>query len=189
MIHMNELDKLERLLQDKNFASLTTEEKTWVSQWIESEAEYENMRRSESKIRQHFINTAEFIPEPSGLNELKANLRKRTNQSLNWWQIKVPAWSTILVSLCFGVVAWWLTSSGDQVVTQPQKLVTSIVYDTVYVTTKPDTIFIQQVVYRERPVLLTKSIKQLESKNSVPSSGINMKEKEELENLLVSGSR
>jgi hypothetical protein len=186
---MNELDKLERLLQDKNFAALTTEEKTWVSQWIESEIEYENIRRSESKIRQHFINTAEFIPEANGLNELKATLRKRTNQSMNWWQVKVPAWSTVLVALCFGVGGWWLTSLRNQPITQPQEVLSTIVYDTVYVATKPDTVFVQQVIYKEHPVLLTKSVKQVDNKSKAPSNGINMKEKEELENLLVSGSR
>ena len=188
MIHMDELDKLEHLLRDKNFAALTTEEKTWVSQWIESEAEYENMRRSESRIKQQFSNATELIPEPSRINELKATLRKRANQSLNWWQVKVPAWSTVLVALCFGVGGWWLTSLRNQSIVQPQEVLTSIVYDTVFVAAKPDTVFVQQVVYKEQPVLLTKSVKQIESKNTL-SNGINMKEKEELENLLVSGSR
>ncbi len=189
MIHMDELDKLEHLLQDKSFAALTTEEKTWVSQWIESEAEYENIRRSEARIRQHFINTSEFIPEPVGLNELKANLRKRTNQSVNWWQVKVPAWSTLLIALCFGAGGWWMTLVRDQPIRQSHEVLTSIVYDTVFVAAKPDTVFVQKVVYKERPALLSKSIKQIESKGLVPSNGINMKEKEELENLLVSGSR
>lgn len=187
MIKMDELDRIENLLQTKTFIELTSEEKIWVSQWIGSELEYENLRKSETKIKQYFLKSESVAPNPDGLNQLKARLTLKQAQSLNWWQAKVPAWSTLLVAGCFGVGAWWLTSSSDKVITQQQ--LTSVVYDTVYVTTKPDTIFIQQVVYRERPVLLTKSIKQLESKNSVPSSGINMKEKEELENLLVSGSR
>lgn len=189
MIRMDELEKIEKLLRSKNFGELTSEEKVWVIQWIESEAEYENLRKSESRIRKHFINANEFIPKPNDLNELIAVLRKQTNQELNWWQVKVPAWSILLVAVCFGFGGWWLTSVSNKPIMQPQEVLSSIVYDTVYVASKPDTVFIQQVVYKERPVLLTKSIKYVDNKSTVPSNGINMKEKEELENLLVSGSR
>jgi hypothetical protein len=120
--------------------------------------------------------------------ELKANLRKQTSQSLNWWQVKVPAWSTLLVAGCFAFGAWWFTSSSVKPIVE-QQIVSSIVYDTVYVASKPDTVFVQQVVYRERPVLLTKTVNQVSTKSATNSNGINMKEKEELENLLVSGSR
>jgi hypothetical protein len=188
MIHTDELDKIESLLRSKAYVELTSEEKTLISHWIKSKAEYENMRRSESRIRQHFINTPELIPEPSGLSELKSNLKKQTNQTLNWWQVKVPAWSTLLIAVCFAFGGWWFNSSSVKPTIEPQML-SSIVYDTVYVASKPDTVFIQQVVYRERPVLLTKSVKQVDNKNTVPSNGINMKEKEELEMLLVSGDK
>ncbi len=189
MIHMDELDKVEQLLQDKSFAALTDEEKTWVSQWIASELEYENLRKSETKIKQYFLKSENVVPKPEGLSELKARLNLKQSQPLNWWQAKVPAWSTLLVALCFGVGGWLLTSSSDKVITQPQQVLTSLVYDTVYIASKPDTVFVQQIVYKEHPVILTKSAQQVDTKNAVPSNGINMKEKEELENLLVSGSR
>lgn len=189
MIHVDELDKLERLLQDKHFVMLTTEERTWIRQWIESESEYENLKKSETKIRQYFLKAEKVVPNPERLHELKARLSLKQSQSLTWWQAKVPAWSTLLIACCFGLGTWWLTSSSEQNTRQSPQILTSFVYDTVYVASKPDTIFIQQVVYRERPIILTKSIKQTDTKNTLPSNGINMKEKEELENLLVSGSR
>ena len=188
MIQMDELDRIENLLQTKTFIELTSEEKIWVGQWIASELEYENLRKSETKIKQYFLKSENAVPKPEGLNELKARLNLKQSRSLNWWQAKLPAWSTLLVAICFGVGGWWLTSSSDKVITQPQQL-TSVVYDTVYVATKPDTVFVQQVVYKERPVILTKSVQKAATKIVVPSNGINMKEKEELENLLVSGSR
>jgi len=190
MIHENELDKLEHLLQSKKFTALTSEEKIWVSQWIESEVEYENLRGSEERIKQHFQSTAAFTPEPEGLTALKAKLQsKHAALPLMWWQVKVPAWSTIIIAIFFGVSSWWMAFSFNKVKLQEQVLTSSIVYDTIYVASKPDTVFIQQVVYKERPVLLTKSVKQVDNNNASPSNGINMKEKEELENLLVSGSR
>jgi hypothetical protein len=188
MIRIDELDKIENLLHTKTFLELTSEEKTWIRQWIESEAEYENLRKSEARIKQHFIDANEFISKPNGLAELKANLRKQTRQSLNWWQVKVPAWSTLLVAGCFAFGAWWFTSSSVKPIVE-QQIVSSIVYDTVYVASKPDTVFVQHLVYKERPVLLTKTVNQVSTKSATNSNGINMKEKEELENLLVSGSR
>jgi hypothetical protein len=187
MIRMDELDKIEHLLHTKNFVELTAEEKFWIRQWIDSEAEYENLRKSEARIKQHFIDANEFISKPNGLEELKANLRKQTSQSLNWWQVKVPAWSTLLVAGCFAFGAWWFTSSSVKPIVD-QQIVSSVVYDTVYVASKPDTVYVQHVVYKERPVLLTKTVNQVSTKSATNSNGINMKEKEELENLLVSGS-
>jgi len=188
MIHVDELEKLESLMQSKAFAELTTEEKLWVSQWIESEAEYTNLRKANREISQHLISTNQAVPDPKILTQLKASLRaKQIVSQLNWWQVKMPGWSTGVIASFFCVAGWWIGSSSNEVI--KEQVYSPIVYDTVYLASKPDTVFIQQVVYRERS-LLAKTVKQLETLTTeTPAKGINMKEKEELENLLVSGSR
>jgi len=189
MIHVDELEKLERLMQSKAFAELTTEEKLWVSQWIESETEYTNLRKANREISEQLISTNQAVPDPKILTHLKATLlAKQTVSQLNWWQVKMPGWSTGVIASFFCVVGWWIGSSSNQVAAE-QVYSSTILYDTVYLASKPDTIFVQQVVYRERS-LIAKTVKQLETLTTeTPAKGINMKEKEELENLLVSGSR
>ncbi len=92
-----------------------------------------------------------------------------------------------MIALFFGVGSWWATSSHNQLKPQEQVLTSSIVYDTIYVASKPDTVFTEKVVYRDQPVILTR-IDVVEKNKPMDKNGINMKEKEELEKLLVSGS-
>lgn len=188
MIHSDELEKLETLMRSKTFAELTVEERIWVAQWIESESEYTILRVTEGAIKKSLDSDA-IVPDPKILNHLKATFRaKQATPKLNWWQIKMPGWSTLVIASMFCVLGWWIGSSANEVIKE-QVYSSTIVYDTVYLASKPDTIFIQQVVYRERS-LLAKTVKQLGTlSNETPAKGINMKEKEELENLLVSGSR
>jgi hypothetical protein len=43
-------------------------------------------------------------------------------------------------------------------------------------------------VYKDRPVILTRNLGTTDVNKSIEKNGINMKEKEELEKLLVSGT-
>ncbi|QLH32674.1 MAG: hypothetical protein HWD62_09835 [Cyclobacteriaceae bacterium] len=51
-------------------------------------------------------------------------------------------------------------------------------------TSKPDTIFRERIIYKDRPIVLSTSNRQPEVPNA---KGVSMKEKEELDKLLVSG--
>lgn len=188
MIHADELEKLESLLQSKSYDALTSEEKIWVGQWIASEGVYNNLRKAEGEIQSYFKGASSLTPAPETLLHLKAQLHARQSSlPLHWWQVATPRWSAILLTITFGIAGWWIGSyqkKSDPI----QASLPVIVRDTVYLAIKPDTVFVQQVIYRERSVL-AKTVKQLEPLSSeAPARGINMKEKEELENLLVSGS-
>jgi hypothetical protein len=189
MIQADELEKLESLLQGKAFEELTAEEKIWVGQWIESEIEYTNLRTAEGEIKKYLVNADPIAPNPKLLTHLKVQLKTRqASLKAYWWQVRTPGWSTLLIAMVFGASGWWIGSSPMNLNIE-QASSPTIVYDTVYLASKPDTVFIEQVVYKDRPLIMriTKQVEDMSVKNS--EKGINMKEKEELENLLVSGSR
>jgi hypothetical protein len=63
--------------------------------------------------------------------------------------------------------------------------------DTVFIASKPDTIIRERIVYVKTPATAP-ALQTAKSVQFIPvetSKGVNMKEKEELEKLLVSGSR
>ena len=77
MIHADELEKLESLLQSKSYDALTSEEKIWVGQWIVSEGVYNNLRKAEGEIQSYFKGASSLTPAPETLLHLKALLHAR----------------------------------------------------------------------------------------------------------------
>ncbi len=187
MIHPADIDKLDSLLQTKTFAQLSTEEKFWVSQWIESEVEYENLRKADSQILNYFLKSKIDAPDSIALASLIKHLRNKQVKK-QWqfnWQVK-PSLGAVIMSVLFGCLGWWIgQSEGEN--PQPQTFQPLVVHDTIFVASKPDTIFTEKVVYRNQPVILTRT-NVLDASKPTEKNGINMKEKEELEKLLVSGT-
>jgi hypothetical protein len=184
-----DLENLERLMLSKPYAELNHEEKEWVSQWVESPVEYDVMRKSETQMRQYFHDSKVIPPAPSTLVELTNHLKRKTSKQRVgfWWQLK-PSLSTWSMAILFGSVGWWIGLSTNSNVANTKALQSTIVRDTIYVASQPDTIFTEKIIYKDRPVIFTRSNNNPESKKSSESNGINMKEKEELEKLLVSGT-
>ncbi|MEQ1585052.1 MAG: hypothetical protein ABL895_04185, partial [Cyclobacteriaceae bacterium] len=75
MIYPADIDKIESLLKSKAFTQLSSEEKFWVSQWIESETEYENLRKADSQIRHYFLSSKIEPPDSATLGTLTNQLR------------------------------------------------------------------------------------------------------------------
>jgi hypothetical protein len=185
-----DLEKLELLMQSKSYAQLSREEKEWVSQWVESASEYDLLRKSEIQMRQYFHDSKTNPPASSTLAHLTNHLKKetRTQQAGLWGQFK-PSLSVWSLAILFGCVGWWIGQSTSSPVTQPEVITSSIIHDTIYIASKADTIFTEKIIYKDRPVIVTRNNNSKEFKNtSSESNGINMKEKEELEKLLVSGT-
>jgi len=83
----------------------------------------------------------------------------------------------------FGFSGWWLGQSEKPM--SLTKIEQVLVRDTIYVATKPDTVVREKIIYRDRPVILTTTNPQ----NETPiTKGVSMKEKEDLDKLLVSGT-
>jgi hypothetical protein len=188
MIHPADIDKIESLLKNKAFIQLSSEEKFWISQWIESETEYENLRTAESQIRHYFFSGKIDAPDSVTLGKLTNHLRRLESkkQTRLSWQLK-PSMGALLMSALFGSLGWWIGQSTNED-SQKQTFNTVVVHDTIFVASKPDTIFTEKVVYKNRPVILTRNPGTTDVNKSIEKNGINMKEKEELEKLLVSGT-
>jgi hypothetical protein len=183
-----EVEKMEQLMRNKSYDELNSEEREWVNQWIDSLEEYELLRKSEIQIRQYLQKERVNPPDQKVLTHLTSRLRLKSAASTEMgWTLK-PSWSVLLVACFFGFAGWWIgnSTSANNPVNALQQVV---IRDTIYRASKPDTIVIEKVIYRDRPVILTKSVDNDKS-NQNPSQpdGINMKEKEELEKLLVSGT-
>lgn len=188
MIHPADIDKIENLLQSKTFDQLSPDEKFWVSQWIESETEYENLRKANSQIRHYFFNSKIDAPDSATLGTLTNHLRRLESkkQMRLRWQFK-PSVGALIMSVLFGSLGWWIGHSTNEN-SQTQTFNPVVVHDTIFVASKPDTVFTEKVVYKNRPIILTRNSGTKDVNKSIEKNGINMKEKEELEKLLVSGT-
>ncbi|MBX2900238.1 MAG: hypothetical protein KF775_11330 [Cyclobacteriaceae bacterium] len=90
-----------------------------------------------------------------------------------------------VTALVFGVLGWWMGQPRAK--PEPVTLVEHVtVHDTLYIASKPDTVFREKIIYRDKLVILTTQTRLPENKSE---KGVSMKEKEELDNLLVSGAR
>ncbi len=183
---MIDLEKLEQLIQSKSYADLSEEEKEWVGKWVISAGEYENLRSSQFEIRQYFQRTS-TTPKPETLTKLKDHLRlKSAVRTGLLWHLK-PTLGGVLMAVFLGGLGWWIgQSSSDSPLVQAVN--TLVIHDTIYVASKPDTIYTEKVVYKDRQVILTRSASTTDVNKPIEKNGINMKEKEELEKLLVSGT-
>jgi len=183
---MFDLERLEQLIQRKSYFELSKEEKEWVSLWIKSQEEYENLRSSEIEVRKYFQYTS-VTPNPETLERLTKHLRIRSRESAYlFWQLK-PTFGALLISIFLGGLGWWIGNSSNNS-PQAQALNPVVVHDTIFVASKPDTVYTEKVIYKERQIIMTRSANTTELKKSIEKNGINMKEKEELEKLLVSGT-
>jgi hypothetical protein len=187
-----DIDRLERLLESKTWNELTAEEKTFVIEELGSEEQYNAIRKvSLALVSMH---KADLSPDPSLEKKLRKKLAEKHAVAPLWqsvFQLRVPALASALLVIVTALTSWYF---GKQFATQPERSPQIVhVTDTVYLQTKPDTIVVERVRYRsmqrtndqEKVFTVVNQVKHTETE-SVKS--INMKEKEELENFLVSGS-
>jgi hypothetical protein len=176
---------IESLLETKSFTELTDEEKLLVIQVLGSEEEYHNLR----KIGQALVgNKADLSPDPRVLLKVK-NAYASKHQAEAWystiWRAQVPAYAMAIPLLVLSVM-YFLMDHRDPIETQP---ITLIRRDTI-VTKRIDTVFIERQVVRF--VKEKSKTEYVVAKNDQPGEtnveGVSVKEKEELEQLLVSGS-
>jgi hypothetical protein len=178
----NEYENFEKLLADKSYSELTDNEIKLVSQFVTSQQEYESFRLSGLEMKKWFQKNPVTNKSDESLLKLKRALRQQQPVVKNYSLWKVSVGYT-MVALLFGFGGWWLGKSEPSIpVTKVEKI---LMHDTVYLATKPDTVFRERIIYKDRPIILTTNNHQPETQNT---KGVSMKEKEELDKLLVSGS-
>lgn len=184
-----DLEKLEQLMHNKSYSELNHEEKDWVSRWVKSVDEYDALRTSETRIRQYFLESKVNSPDEAMLEQLTSRLKKKVakQKAEVTWQFK-PSISTWSIAVLFGCLGWWIGQSTTNTSTA-DAVQSIIVRDTIYLVSQPDTVFTERTIYKDPTIILARSGNTIESLDkSSGSNGVNMKEKEELEKLLVSGT-
>jgi hypothetical protein len=187
-------DELERLLSTKSFGQLSEDEKDFVLKKLGSEEQYHAMRRVTLAL---ITSKADLSPDPDILPSLQKKMSEARHHSsfslAGLFSFRIPAYATVLLIIFTSVVTWF--ASRDKDVNVSSSFVEVVKRDTVFVThVKLDTVFKTRVVYRrvETPFVPDRNYFQVVRKGSeenVPEErSISMKEKQELEMLLVSGS-
>ncbi|MBL0741928.1 hypothetical protein [Chryseolinea lacunae] len=181
--------RLEQLLGEKSFDALTPEEKDFVLKEFGSEEQYTLAR----KIGRALVNQKTGLsPDPWVLTALQQHLKEKHRPSF-WHSVvhaQVPAYAMALVCV-LAVAGVWILSSGNNPA-PPSIVTTRVVHDTVFVASLPDTVIRNRVVYRDVAMPLQKlnyAAAKTETVGNPPvAQGVTMKDKEELDKLLVSGS-
>jgi hypothetical protein len=183
-------DKLENLIQSKTWSELSEDEKEFVLEMLGSEASFEAFRKTNIAISRSA--KADIVPEPTLLLSLKTKFNHLRPQE-TWLDkiifFKMPAYAVVAM-LAVTVLIMWLGKQADPNVQVALK--SSVQRDTVFLPSTPDTVFVTKVIYRYKdhtpktPVITV--VKNSDRTETTSSVGVNMKEKEELDNLLVSGS-
>jgi hypothetical protein len=175
-------EKLESLIQSKSWLELDDDEKTFVIEKIGSEARYDALR----KVNRALVTAqkVDLSPDPSTLRDLHERLKQKRQPAFSLWAYRMPAVASLLLFVLVGAAGWYVGRENSI------KATAFIVKtDTVYLSTPPDTIYINKVVYRYVPKPQIEDTKTIIVKNaSTGSRGVSMKEKEDLEKLLVSGT-
>jgi hypothetical protein len=187
---MENLEEFEELLRQHSYGELTDNEKQWVSNFVSSETEYESLRKTNQQLSNYFSEKTNLTPSPKVWTAIKSDLAmaKKSASGGYWLSTPLPAYATLTLLLAVGALCWYGGSNFNSLNEAESQIVTRI--DTIYIASMPDTVVRERIVYvkaNPAPAIIQASTNQPQA---VPAmKGINMKEKEELERLLVSGSR
>lgn len=177
----NQYEDFEKIVSEKSYSELTPRELKIVSQFISGQQAYEAFRLSGSKMKNWFHENPVTNEQPESLQQLKRAFRQQQPEKV--YSVRKVWVGYAMVAMSFGLLGWWLgKSEAAAVVTTVDKI---MVHDTVYLAAKPDTVFREKIIYRDRSIILTTGQRPPEAS---ASRGVSMKEKEELDKLLVSGS-
>lgn len=178
----NEYEIFERLVSEKRYAELSGDELKMVHHFITNEQEYDAFRMSGLTMKRWFRENPVVGVTDKTLSGLKQEFKRahKPQVSFAWWKVSI---GYAVAAIVFGLGGWWLGQSDKPIsLTRIEQV---LVRDTIFVATKPDTVVREKIIYRDRPVILTTT----NSQNETPiTKGVSMKEKEELDKLLVSGT-
>lgn len=186
-------DELERLLSAKTFGQLSEDERDFVLKKLGSEEQYAAMRRVTLAL---ITSKADLSPDPDILSSLQKRMyegKQGADFSIaRLFSFRIPAYASILLIILTAALTWFASRHKVDTTTS---FVEVIKRDTVSViNVRTDTVYQTRVIYRRAasPVVSDKNYFQVVTKESegVMSAerSVSMKDKQELEMLLVSGS-
>jgi hypothetical protein len=179
--------KFEQLLDEKSFDQLTHDEKEMVLHEFGSEEQYTLAR----KIGPALVKLKTGLsPDPWILASLQHQVKvhRQPSRWTSFFQAQVPAYVMAGACLAIAVMMWWIRP-----VPAPPSVAVRMLRDTVYLATTPDTVYRRKIVYRYRYRYVTVATPAHAPGTGIVepatgSAGVTMKDTEELEKLLVSGS-
>jgi hypothetical protein len=182
---MENREKLEQLLEHYSYEELADEERAWVNTFS-SQEEYEALRLLNKHL--DFSYKQKTKPRPETWKKIKTYQRanNRELRVFEWFKYPVPLYVQAAMLVAVGTLFFWIGSSYNSNTIFLDRTLTKV--DTVFVPTKADTVFKQKIVYIKVVVPSNPSFEIEPDHKAVVSKGVNMKDKEELEKLLVSGS-
>ena len=184
-------DKLDHLVQTKEWEHLTAEEKMLLRDHAITEDQFRSLKKLDDVLTRSSVDSV--TPSAQTLPSLKKILKnKHSSESIftKLMHVRFPAYASVFFILLGCAVGWFISSQRK---TETKIVEVPVINrDTVYLTATADTIYVDRVVVR----YVTKQVMQhapvtiaeQSSQNNTVSVGVSMKEKSELDNLLVSGS-
>jgi len=177
-----DFNEFEKLLLEKPFSELSATELKRVREFVADEQEYEELRLAGTEIKNWLARTPIAATRDKVLPDLVREFNRVHQRSRNFSGHRVFA-GYAAAAVVFGLLGWWLGQMEKPTARAAAERV--LVYDTIYLPAKPDTIFSERVIFRTRSVIRNTTTSQYATQ---PVKGVSMKEKEELDKLLVSGS-
>jgi hypothetical protein len=183
---MSKEEKLEQLVREKTWINLTEQEREFIFEELGSEEMFRNLQQLEVNLNRQADN---IFPNKESLQILRSKFREHHNTKSwvqRWITFPTPAYAALSLVVLAVWIGWMLGSaSGKSAVVYQQ--ITKI--DTVYFASKPDTVFLTKVIYKNVSPHQAIFTSVDEPMHAVPENhGVSMKEKEELNSFIVSGS-
>jgi hypothetical protein len=183
-------EKFDELLVAKEWSELTQQEKDFALTVVASAEEYASMR----KVTLALLASpkAEISPAKTVLPKVLSRLKSSDAQTSLLERIlgyRMPALLAVaLVILAAAITAFALSPTAGEnrlTVAPAEKIIVKT--DTVYVERRPDTVYVNRVVYKYIATGKPSAVLTSATTEEAPAQGVTMKEKEELQGLLVTG--
>jgi hypothetical protein len=182
---MENFDRLERILKQYSYQELNQEDLEFVKTQIISEGEYEALRQINRQLSVAGEVPGERKATSDTWRRLRTHIRVSKEQStVPWFRKPIPAYGVAMLAIALGVLCWWAGASFGAQVQYVDRIRVRV--DTLRMVARPDTVVRERIVYVQASAVAPASLPQIATP-PVASKGISMKEKEELERLLVSG--
>ncbi|HTJ48979.1 MAG TPA: hypothetical protein VL443_05950 [Cyclobacteriaceae bacterium] len=183
-------DYIDRLIATKQFSELTSEELTFVMQELGGEEQYIALQKVHSVLNSS--SSTNLTPRANTQLLLQERFNQQYAKHSLWRSLAFSTMPTYVVILLLAggiFLTWMLTTAMQPVKTRTVMMASE--KDTVKIVMKADTVFVNRVVYKYRrakvnPVYNFVQARHFEIKTDSTLS-VSMKEKEELDNLLVTG--
>ncbi|MEL7002787.1 MAG: hypothetical protein AAFN93_08650 [Bacteroidota bacterium] len=177
-------ESVDELLKNKSFHELTTQERLVIDEYVGGEREYNRLKA--------------IIHEIVGKNEMNISIDVKKSLMLKmkakhrpvWLSLvgyKMPAYAVVLALFLFGLAFYFFGPKKEVEVLKTITKTTEPIIDTVYLTSTPDTIYVERKIEVKVPVYLSAEVKEdprLPNEQEVIRPGKSLADQGELRSIL-----